>query len=268
MMMGMLLLLALSINSSAAETAKADDISKVEANRKEKLRQARLRKVAEAFTVYVDNSEKQQAKLVSEPIFRWANPQRETIGGAIFLWTHQGRPHATIGLWTYDDTAATDSHELQSLSESPFASQGPTPWFPRTAGIDFKRFAKDQQVATSKARRLVQMLAAGPQILFGTPQSGTSREEKLRLLPTPVYRYSEMPEDVTDGAMFSFASGTDPEVFLILEARRVGGKSTWHYAFANQTSGSTDASFRGKVAWTNKASRIRSSWSTGAPEFD
>ena len=45
-------------------------------------------------------------------------------------------------------------------------------------------------------------------------------EQALRLLPKPLYRYErpDGPTSSSDGALFAFVLGTDPEVFLLLEA--------------------------------------------------
>jgi hypothetical protein len=53
---------------------------------------------------------------------------------------------------------------------------------------------------------------------------------ELRLLSTPVYRYQ------VDGALFAFvcAVATDPEAFLLLEARKTDEGPRLHYAFAGE----------------------------------
>ena len=72
--------------------------------------------------------------------------------------------------------------------------------------------------------------------------SATSEDLKgkrweLRLLPQPLYRYESTDPDVLDGAVFAFvtSAGTDPEVILVIEARKPPGSDrppAWHYAIA------------------------------------
>ena len=59
------------------------------------------------------------------------------------------------------------------------------------------------------------------------------KDEKcdLRLLPTPVDRYSPSKDDRADGAIFLFTFGTNPEVVLLIES---DGK-TWRYAAGRLT---------------------------------
>src|SRR6185369_89101 len=55
----------------------------------------------------------------------------------------------------------------------------------------------------------------------------------LRLLGQPLYRYElkDRP-DLLDGAILAFVQGTDPEILLIVEARRDRGQLRWEYALA------------------------------------
>jgi hypothetical protein len=77
----------------------------------------------------------------------------------------------------------------------------------------------------------------------------TERSE-LRLLPTPVYRYSDEEAGIVDGAVFAFVHGTDPEMFLVLENRAEKGKSTWHYMLAPMTCWAVEARHAGKQVWS------------------
>lgn len=241
--------------SQTGETKPKAQVGANPGSDREAARQKRLKAIAESYTMFVGEEGKIEAKLQEEPIFRWGNPVRATIGGAIFLWTHQGRPHATIGLWTYDDTSATDSYELQSLSETPFASQGPLEWSPKVAGVSFKKLAGKPNPGSSRSIRLIQMRTLARKHFSAKLMPNRGPVEDLRLLPAPVYRYEEKPEDVIDGAIFSLASGTDPEVLLILEARNVGDERSWFYAFANQTSATTSAYLNRKKVWENEGAK-------------
>lgn len=214
-------------------------------------RHARMRKLASSIRVYVDDEAKQLAKLNKDPIFVWSNPQRDAIGGMAFLWTHLGRPHATVGIWTYDDTEATDSYELQSLADHAFRSNQSI-WPTDTNGVVYKQLDTNLKPSKSKPVRLGQMRQLVRKNFSATLHPGEKRADKLRFLPTPVYRYKELPPGVIDGAVFSFALGTDPEVFVIIEARSAAGKKNWYFAIGSQSSEPTQASLRDKVVWESR----------------
>jgi hypothetical protein len=81
-----------------------------------------------------------------------------------------------------------------------------------------------------------------------------SSEVELRVLPQPLYRYETLPPNVLDGAMFGFALGTDPEVLVLLEARKSsspGAPDSWYYAFAPSTSVKALGRVDGVEVWNN-----------------
>ena len=72
---------------------------------------------------------------------------------------------------------------------------------------------------------------------------------ELRLLPTPILRYGVSGTEPFDGALFAFVLGTDPEVFLFLEARSGKEGPEWQYALAPMTVFAVKGSYRGKAVW-------------------
>ncbi|KKK97866.1 hypothetical protein LCGC14_2648460, partial [marine sediment metagenome] len=50
--------------------------------------------------------------------------------------------------------------------------------------------------------------------------------------PRPIYRYESTVENPLDGALFVFVHATDPEIFLLIEARQAGEEYQWQYALA------------------------------------
>lgn len=71
----------------------------------------------------------------------------------------------------------------------------------------------------------------------------------LRLLRQPMQRYESKLNRVTDGALFAFVEATDPEVFLVLEARAIDGKPHWHYGLARMNSVHLAVSLDDKQLW-------------------
>jgi len=81
------------------------------------------------------------------------------------------------------------------------------------------------------------------------------KQEELRLLPKPLYRYElkgvkDADPSLQDGAMFAFVMGTDPEVILLLEVMGRDDKVTWKYAFARATGTVANASLGSAVVWS------------------
>ena len=66
---------------------------------------------------------------------------------------------------------------------------------------------------------------------FTHEQESKITTHNLRLMPQPVYRYSE-PDKILDGGLFVFALGTDPECNLLLEAYEDEKGARFRYALA------------------------------------
>lgn len=194
-----------------------------------------------------------EVRLIETPLFSWATPERDAIGGELYMWTAGGRPLATIGIWTYDDVK--DSHELQSLATDGLAAsrENTVVWATRVGGLKFRKLDGVPAPDAASVRRKTQMRTILAQ-RFTAEMSAreTSRITQLRLIPQPLYRYDPLPEGVLDGAIYSFALGTDPEVLVLLEARQeADGSNAWYYAFAPATSTKVRGFIDTKEVWDN-----------------
>jgi hypothetical protein len=85
--------------------------------------------------------------------------------------------------------------------------------------------------------------------LMDERRNRAGERQELRLLTQPLYRYPTAEGEVLDGALFAIVMGTDPEVFLLLEARRVSDGPTWRYAFARMNVDAMTVSFKEQEVW-------------------
>ena len=82
-----------------------------------------------------------------------------------------------------------------------------------------------------------------------TDDFGGKGWSELRLLPTAISRYGKSGTRILDEPhLFAFVYGTDPEVFLFLEARPGKDALEWQYALAPMTIFAVKCSYRGKAA--------------------
>lgn len=70
-------------------------------------------------------------------------------------------------------------------------------------------------------------------------------ENELRILPTPVDRYVPGNQPNSDGAIFAFVQGVNPEALLLLET---DGKN-WNYCWGRLSAAAVTAKLDGKVVW-------------------
>ena len=215
---------------------------------------ARLKYMKQSATVYdirLGNDRKTQLKLLPEPVLRWNNPVSGVSDGLLVVWVGPNdRPEFAAQVFIAAGTKDLWLHEFQSLSLDSFtvSRDGAAQWQPRKPGVEMKIIDDAPPPAETPAQRLAQMRTIAKDFEAADDFEGQSRWE-LRLLAKPLHRYGRPKSDILDGALFAFAHGTDPEVFLIVEARSTAGKDRWHYGLAPMTAYALRASYKGKDVW-------------------
>jgi hypothetical protein len=189
--------------------------------------------------------------LQPEPVLTWSNPIVGEIYGNVFIWTSKGRPEVVGSLHKWYSPHHHSAIEFLSLSTGQLVAHwnGSTAfWTPARPGIELKPIPEAPRPASTPSQRLRQIRELAKDF-SGRERLYEETERETRLLAQPVYRYSDCQEPVIDGALFAFVQGTDPETFLLIEARRVDGKPQWRYALARMNHVAMRVSYRGKEIW-------------------
>ena len=223
-----LLLIAQGLGQTpAAPAAEAPD------NKAEAAEARAVAKLLAAEYVLEDQSSGQKLQHQPEPILRWLLQLDRRFYSDVYVWTLDGRPEAVAAITSVYGARRIMETEIHSLSTGLLlmSHQGKVVWQPERGGIEWKPLPGAPRPAVTPASRLVQMRALAAQFSLKADY-GKMMKEDLRLMPAPVYRYTSEKQDVVDGAMFAFARGTDPETFLLLEARKSPAGEAWQYALA------------------------------------
>jgi hypothetical protein len=173
-----------------------------------------------------------------EPVLRWSNPARGVIHGNVFLWTRDGRPLVVASLHKWFTPFTHMSHEFQSLTEESLRAtfHGKPVWKTSEPGLAFVDLPQAPAPAENEAQRLLQL----KQLAKDFTASEKDRDEtpvELRLLPQPIHRYAAPKKGIINGAMFAFVLGTDPELFLLIEARGENiASARWKFAATRMNS--------------------------------
>ena len=197
-------------------------------------------KEAAAYAVFLDEGHKQPLELQKEPVFKWQNLLHEKGQlGAVYVWTREGRPELLGTIFSqhahHDRAQRVVVHEFHTLSDRVLSVRAPKDvnrqWKPKGI-LPIQPLADAPVVSESAPQRLLQLRNLAREFSAVT-HSGGERTE-MRLAPRPLIRYQPSRGDVLDGALFAFlssAAGTDPEVVVLIEARRADSKTkdwTWH----------------------------------------
>lgn len=216
-------------------------------------RRKTVEREAKRLTLLLDDDPDAPVKLHPEPVLRWPNHERGATDGATFIWTVRDQPAAACCIWWADDLKvhlAFHSLTKQSLRAE---KEGETIWHTARAGVDYRKVPQADKPASSSAARLNQMRSIARDFRAALVR-GNEETEQLRLLPQPLFRYGTKDGAVRDGAIFAFVTGTDPEVFLQLEARS-DETLQWQYAITRRTSSALRVRYRDEIVWTAEASQ-------------
>lgn len=244
-----------------ASFATADEEPKPQNDREKRLNQQLQKlnqKYAEEYAITRDGDE-QPLKWNPEPVFHWLNPARinnpRLQMGAVYVWTKEGRAETvgTIFSTTKEGEPATFYHEFHSLATGPLKAMvnRTVKWDTPDPGVEFKAFPETAAPAETPARRMTEMRAlarkfSGYSINYDDARWG------LNLLPQPLYRMPKPTDQVLDQTVFALIStaGTDPEVLLVIEARKVKDSYQWQYSVCRFTDLKTWVSYGDQEVWS------------------
>src|SRR5688572_5349733 len=188
--------------------------------------------VANAYDIYLPSDPKTRLEVSPKPIMSYSHPSAmRGTHGAFFVWTYRGRPELVGSLWSDEIPGGmrTVMHEFHSLSLEPLSPVkiGSYTWAPQS-GIDVQPIEGAPAPKESAPLRLAQMRSLAQEFTgYSTPHG---RELRLETLRQPLYRYESKLPDVLDGAIFGMFKEWDPEMILLIEARKTEGQMKWHYA--------------------------------------
>jgi hypothetical protein len=187
----------------------------------------------------------------SDSLLHWSNPISGSICGEVFVWTENGRPEVLGSFYRWFSPFHHRADEFTSLAATPLEVEraGQHVWTTRGPGVKFEPISGAPTPARTSPQRLRQMRELAKDFTARhIDQDKTERD--LRLLNRPLYRYETTGDDPSDGGLFVFVLGTDPDGVLLIESRTSGGEPRWEYALARMTHMEIRISHRGHLLWT------------------
>jgi hypothetical protein len=213
----------------------------------------RMRELAGSIRLLADPKRAESVvKLKQEPVLRYSDSTRQAHESSLWIWSDGGRPTAILAVEYYPKGPKGPRwlYEIASLSTERIAAEceGSFRFTAKEPGLKLQTLADAPPPAEREARRLAQMKELRGRFTAYENATINGRIE-LRPLVTPLLRYAEAKEELIDGATFAFASGTNPEVLLVLEAQVVEGKPQWQYALVHMTGEAVTVQLDGKEVW-------------------
>lgn len=203
---------------------------------------------ASGYSIFLGDAANDRPLDLQRPLLRFNDNVTGVLDGILIIWTEGKRPRAAASFWMR--TNGDEFHEFQSLASGKLLARrnGEPAWSPQQRGIEPRSLDAALRPAETAPARLSQMRRLARQ--FQAAISNRTGRQKLRLMPQPVYRYEDPESGITDGAMFSFSKGTNPEVLLLIEAAADGSDERWRYALARMTMSEIEVRHEGQVVVT------------------
>jgi hypothetical protein len=163
-----------------------------------------------------------------KPLLRYSDPTRGGVrkvdnvllDGSVWRMGTEGRPVAlvTVEIYQAPDGSRVLAFEFLSLSETKFSLKHKTErirWDPSGSALKLKELPDAPKPAATASARLVQMRQLVRR--FGAKERLNNELIECRLMAQPIDRYKSETEKIVDGAIFTFANGTNPEVGVVFE---------------------------------------------------
>lgn len=206
-------------------------------------------------------AENESFKLQDAPLMRFASEGK--VFGSVYVWHDAADRLAMIGtigslpIQTLD-MEFIELHLLKpkAIDAVQIAGLPPKTWNPEVESLQLKPVPDAPAVAATERGRLLQMRTIARH--FTATMIHRERDNQLRLLPQPLYRYAD-PTPERDGAVFAFVwdTGTDPEVLLRFETLEAEGKPKWHYQPVRFSWRALTLNHDNNSVWTVEEFRLR-----------
>jgi hypothetical protein len=240
----MAVLLAGAIRPSVARAQDDDDRGRAAATLENGQAEAVL------YAIHPAGRDDVSLKLHKESVLKWYNSVDQSVYGNIFVWTSNGRPEVVASIYQFYSPKQDFCAEFHSLSLDPLVvtKNGKELWTPKEPGVVLKAFDDAAAPSSSKPQRLVEMRKLAGQ--FSAQLTHETQEMyRLRLLPQPLLRYGSPESEVLDGALFAFTFTTDPELLVVVEARKAEKGHRWMYGHARMNIGELKVTHRDREIW-------------------
>jgi hypothetical protein len=218
-----------------------------------------MRRIVTGIQTTVTQDTPREAEVIADPLFRFNDPARRVLDGTVWGFGKTGRPAALLSLSLFPRGDGSNGwlYEFNSLTNRSVEAKknGAQIWLTRQPGLEFKELPDAPVPAdapTARSRQFRDMSSRFTSFLYLRKDSNAERERfELRLIPHPAHRYADSTNGLTDGAIFFFTHGTNPEAAMLIElVQTENNKAVWKCAFTPISYAELHVELDGKEVWT------------------
>jgi hypothetical protein len=215
-----------------------------------------MRNLAQKMKVsmFADGRPLEPISLCADPWARYNDPPRGIHDATLWAWGDRGRPRAVLKVEQMPDQVDAQRWVvgLVSLASERIAVSfdDGAEWTSRRSGLAMRPIPRSPAPAVSEAVRLGQMRDLARRFSASEYNGPARGRLQLRLMPKPFHRYADPDAGISDGAIFAFAYGTNPDVLLVIEATGAkGAPSTWRYDLARLGGAEASVTLDSQEVW-------------------
>lgn len=193
-------------------------------------------------------------ELQLEPVFHHVQSVRGKSVGSVFLWLEEsGRPAAVGDVFFLPSRMGQHKlyNEWHSLASVPITVKWGDRMLMSSAepGLKWSEIPNAGKPAGNTAQRERQIRQLARRFTAHLIAKNSDKYE-LRLLTTPLKQYhAKDSAEFLSGGMFAICQETDPEIFLLIEARPVDSEPRWMFAAAEFSNLSLFLQLDGQEVW-------------------
>jgi hypothetical protein len=201
-----------------------------------------------------------------QPVFHHIQSTRGKSVGSVFLFVDSGgRPAAVGDVFLFPKEKQHQLYnEWHSLADVPLTVRwsGSPLMASGRPGISWSAVPESPAAAAKRPARERQLREIARRF-SGHLINREKDKYELRLLTTPLYQYHADDDAAGEakflgGGLFALCQETDPEIFLLIEARRGEAGPAWYYAAAEFSNLSLFLALDGKRVWSADPPRFSS----------
>ena len=230
---------ALLVGSAApADPPKAPDEKKADPEKAaaadEEHRRAAEKIVAEIEVEILVADKWTKVKRIEKPLLYYGDPTRANDRGSVWGWGEKGRPVALIELYQNVNNRSRWVHAICNTSGGKVrASRAGDPWWRENeSASELKEIPGAPAPAAEAAQRQRQLKQLAGKFTGHEFWDPNDSRFELRRLERPLHTYRDEENGILDGALYTLANGTNPELMLFVEARtnpKDATKSAWQF---------------------------------------
>jgi hypothetical protein len=193
-----------------------------------------------------------EIELLPNPLFRYSDRPRKIIDGSFWCWEHRGRPVAfqKVEHYEHSDPAQQWLYCFASASKKRLNTEwgNGQSWSAEQPGISFVKLTDTSPRRVTRQNFPLLAKAAAQKFSVLLTEEFHNSQEQLRFLPRPIHQYVD--ESGIIGAVFGFASGTNPDALLLIEFDPRKESVQWRYAWIRMTICRLSVTLNAEEVWS------------------